>query len=111
MPGRPVEMKQLRIDRAFRLAHASILPTVALYVKQLSEADDLTTAVVVLQGCASICAGIYRALAIAARPTRGRGRFNKRAVFFATALAVGGAVRPLAAGALVQHLGFKDLAW
>jgi hypothetical protein len=113
-------MEQLRIDRAvlfpfvcvflFRFANGSILPTVALYMKQLGEARDLRTAVAVFEGRGGIAARMYRGLAIAEGLTRERGRFNKRAGFFATALAVGRVVRPLAGGVLVEHLGFKDLS-
>jgi hypothetical protein len=115
----PYPMEQLRIDRTvflpfrcvflFRLANASILSAIALYVKQLGEARDLRTAVAVFEARGRMGAGMYRGRAIAAGLARERGRFNKRAGFLAIALAVGRVVRPLAGGVLVEHLGFKDL--
>jgi hypothetical protein len=113
-------MGQLRIDRAvlfpflcvfrFRLASASLLPTVALYVKQLGEARDLTTAVAVLERRGGIGARIYRGLASARSLTRERGRCNKRGGFLATALAVGRVARPLAGGGPAEPFGFKDFS-
>jgi MFS family permease len=144
----------------FHFANAPILPTVALYVKQLGGSDDLMTATVLtaqlvmvpvalfagrfgdrwgrkpvmaiafwilplrivsytfvshpkaivwLQGLDGIGAGIYGVvvIALAADLTHGRGRFNTLAGLFATALAVGGVVGPLASGFLVQHFGFR----
>ena len=112
-------MEQLRIDRAvflpflsvflFRSANASILPTVAPYVKQLGEARDLRTAVAVFEGRGGVGARMDRVLAIAAGLSRERGRLHKRAGFFAPALAAVRVVRPLAAGVPVECLGFKDL--
>jgi MFS family permease len=168
--GAAVSWKTLLRERAvlfiflsiflFHLANAPILPTVALYVKQLGGSDTLMTATVLtaqlvmvpvallaghfgegwgrkpvmaiafwilplrifsytlvnnprmlvwLQSLDGIGAGIYGVvvIALAADLTKGKGHFNTLAGLFATALAVGGVVGPLASGALVQHLGFK----
>jgi MFS family permease len=144
----------------FHLANAPILPTVALYVKQLGGSDTLMTATVLtaqlvmvpvallaghfgelwgrkpvmaiafwilplrifsytlvssprmvvwLQALDGIGAGIYGVIviALAADLTKGKGHFNTLAGLFATSLAIGGVVGPLASGALVQHFGFK----
>jgi MFS family permease len=67
------------------------------------------SALVYLQGLDGIGAGIYgvAVVAICADLTRGKGGFNTLTGLFATALAVGGVVGPIASGLLVQHLGFK----
>jgi MFS family permease len=66
-------------------------------------------ALVYLQGLDGIGAGIYgvAVVAICADVTRGKGGFNTLTGLFATALAVGGVVGPIASGLLVQHLGFQ----
>jgi len=65
--------------------------------------------VVWLQALDGIGAGIYGVIviALAADLTKGKGHFNTLAGLFATSLAIGGVVGPLASGALVQHFGFK----
>jgi MFS family permease len=66
-------------------------------------------ALVYLQGLDGVGAGIYgvAVVAICADLTRGKGGFNTLTGLFATALAVGGVVGPIASGLLVQHLGFQ----
>lgn len=166
----PVKWVELLRDRkilflslaifAFHLANAPILPTVALYVKQLGGSDNLMTATVLtaqvvmvpvsvaagklcdfvgrkpvmaaafvvlplrilsyslvsspvavvwLQGLDGIGAGIYgvAVVAIAADLTRGKGHFNALNGLFASAVAVGGVLGPLASGVLVQEFGFR----
>jgi MFS family permease len=63
---------------------------------------------VALQALDGIGAGIYgvAVAVVCADLTRGRGGFNALQGVLATALAVGGVLGPLAAGPLVQHLGF-----
>ena len=67
------------------------------------------SALVYLQGLDGIGAGVYgvAVVAICADLTRGKGGFNTLTGLFATALAVGGVVGPIASGLLVQHLGFQ----
>jgi len=67
------------------------------------------SALVWLQGLDGIGAGIYgvAVVALSADLTRGKGGFNTLMGLFATALAVGGVIGPLASGLLVQHLGFR----
>jgi MFS family permease len=67
------------------------------------------SALVWLQGLDGIGAGIYgvAVVALSADLTRGKGGFNTLMGLFATALAVGGVIGPLASGLLVQHLGFQ----
>jgi MFS family permease len=67
------------------------------------------SALVWLQGLDGIGAGIYgvAVVALSADLTRGKGGFNTLLGLFATALAVGGVIGPLASGLLVQHLGFQ----
>jgi MFS family permease len=67
------------------------------------------SALVYLQGLDGIGAGIYGVaiVAMCADLTRGKGGFNTLTGLFATALAVGGVVGPIASGLLVQQLGFK----
>jgi MFS family permease len=64
---------------------------------------------VALQSLDGIGAGIYGVVivAICADLTRGRGGFNSLQGLIATAVSVGGVIGPLAAGLLVQHLGFQ----
>ena len=66
-------------------------------------------AVVWLQGLDGIGAGIYgvAVVAIAADLTRGKGHFNALIGLFASAVAVGGVLGPLASGLLVQEFGFR----
>ena len=66
-------------------------------------------ALVYLQGLDGIGAGIYgvAVVALSADLTRGKGGFNTLMGLFATALAVGGVIGPVASGLLVQHLGFQ----
>jgi MFS family permease len=65
-------------------------------------------ALVALQALDGIGAGIYGVVIVSmcADLTRGQGGFNALQGLIATALSVGGVLGPLAAGALVQHLGF-----
>jgi MFS family permease len=67
------------------------------------------SALVYLQGLDGIGAGIYgvAVVALSADLTRGKGGFNTLIGLFATALAVGGFIGPVASGLLVQHLGFR----
>ncbi|HLH40378.1 MAG TPA: MFS transporter [Bryobacteraceae bacterium] len=66
-------------------------------------------AVVWLQGLDGIGAGIYgvAVVAMAADLTRGKGHFNALIGLFASAVAVGGVLGPLASGLLVQKFGFR----
>jgi MFS family permease len=66
-------------------------------------------AIVYLQALDGIGAGIYgvAVAAFCADLTRGKGGFNTLMGLFATALAIGGVLGPIIAGALVQHLGFR----
>ena len=66
-------------------------------------------ALVCLQGLDGVGAGIYgvAVVSLSADLTRGKGGFNTLMGLFATALAIGGVIGPLASGLLVQHLGFK----
>ncbi len=63
---------------------------------------------VALQALDGIGAGIYGVVIVSmcADLTRGQGGFNALQGLLATALGVGGVLGPLAAGFLVQHLGF-----
>jgi MFS family permease len=63
---------------------------------------------VALQALDGIGAGIYGVVIVSmcADLTRGKGGFNALQGLIATALSVGGVLGPLAAGFLVQHLGF-----
>jgi MFS family permease len=63
---------------------------------------------VALQTLDGIGAGIYGVVIVStcADLTRGKGGFNALQGLIATALSVGGVLGPLAAGFLVQHLGF-----
>jgi MFS family permease len=63
---------------------------------------------VALQALDGIGAGIYGVViaVVCADLTREKGGFNSLQGLFATALAVGGALGPIIAGPLVQHLGF-----
>jgi MFS family permease len=68
---------------------------------------------VALQALDGIGAGIYGVaiVAVCADLTRGKGGFNSLQGLIATALSVGGVIGPLAAGLLVQHLGFQVAFW
>jgi MFS family permease len=72
-----------------------------------SLAHDPAT-LIALQALDGIGAGIYGVVVVAmcADLTRGKGRFNALQGLIATALSAGGVLGPLAAGFLVQHLGF-----
>ncbi len=63
---------------------------------------------VALQALDGIGAGIYGVVivSICADLTRGKGGFNALQGLIATALSIGGVIGPLAAGFMVQHLGF-----
>jgi predicted MFS family arabinose efflux permease len=82
----------------------AVLPVrIALYAL-----SDEATVLVALQALDGIGAGIFgvTAVAICGDLTRGRGHFNALMGVLATAGGLGGVVGPLAAGLLVQHLGF-----
>ena len=63
---------------------------------------------VALQALDGIGAGVYGVVIVSmcADLTRGKGGFNALQGLLATALGVGGVLGPLAAGFIVQHLGF-----
>jgi MFS family permease len=63
---------------------------------------------VALQALDGIGAGIYGVVIVSmcADLTRGKGGFNALQGLLATAVSVGGVIGPLAAGFIVQHLGF-----
>ncbi len=65
--------------------------------------------VVYLQCLDGIGAGIYgvAVVAFSADLTRGKGGFNTLMGLFATALAIGGVIGPIASGVLVQRFGFR----
>jgi MFS family permease len=82
----------------------AVLPVrIALYA--LSDDAGLLVALQALDG---IGAGVFgvTAVAICGDLTRGRGHFNALLGVLATVGGLGGVVGPLAAGLLVQHLGF-----
>ena len=64
---------------------------------------------VALQALDGIGAGIYGVVIVAlcADLTKGKGGFNALTGMMATALAVGGVIGPLGAGALAEHLGYN----
>lgn len=68
---------------------------------------------VALQALDGIGAGVYGVVivSVCADLTRDTGRFNTLQGLIATALSVGGVLGPLAAGVLVQHLGFAVAFW
>jgi MFS family permease len=70
--------------------------------------SDNSNELVALQALDGVGAGIFgvTAVVICGDLTRGRGHFNALMGALATAVGLGGVVGPLAAGLLVQHLGF-----
>jgi MFS family permease len=68
---------------------------------------------VALQALDGIGAGVYGVVIVStcADLTRGKGGFNALQGLLATALSVGGVLGPLAAGFIVQHLGFAAAFW